>query len=84
MIGTVFARPIAASPEPIKVRNTLNCRAAVADAKGDIQRGLDVVEFACGVPHLQKGEYTEGAGPGIDVYARQVFVRLSLRVLGSA
>ncbi|MGI4732003.1 MAG: CoA-acylating methylmalonate-semialdehyde dehydrogenase [Janthinobacterium lividum] len=41
----------------------------VADAKGDIQRGLDVVEFACGVPHLLKGEYTPGAGPGIDVYS---------------
>ncbi|PZU06751.1 CoA-acylating methylmalonate-semialdehyde dehydrogenase [Sphingomonas sp.] len=41
----------------------------VADARGDIQRGLDVVEFACGVPHLMKGEYTEGAGPGIDVYS---------------
>jgi malonate-semialdehyde dehydrogenase (acetylating)/methylmalonate-semialdehyde dehydrogenase len=41
----------------------------VADAKGDIQRGLDVIEFACGVPHLLKGEYTEGAGPGIDVYS---------------
>ncbi len=41
----------------------------VADAKGDIQRGLDVVEFACGVPHLLKGEYTPGAGPGIDVFS---------------
>jgi len=41
----------------------------IADAKGDIQRGLDVVEFACGAPHLMKGEYTEGAGPGIDVYS---------------
>ena len=41
----------------------------IADSKGDIQRGLDVVEFACGVPHLLKGEYTEGAGPGIDVYS---------------
>jgi malonate-semialdehyde dehydrogenase (acetylating)/methylmalonate-semialdehyde dehydrogenase len=41
----------------------------VADSKGDIQRGLDVIEFACGVPHLLKGEYTEGAGPGIDVYS---------------
>ncbi|MEM7077179.1 MAG: CoA-acylating methylmalonate-semialdehyde dehydrogenase [Pseudomonadota bacterium] len=41
----------------------------VADARGDIQRGLDVVEFACGIPHLQKGEFTEGAGPGIDVYS---------------
>jgi malonate-semialdehyde dehydrogenase (acetylating) / methylmalonate-semialdehyde dehydrogenase len=41
----------------------------VADAKGDIQRGLEVVEFACGIPHALKGEYTEGAGPGIDVYS---------------
>ena len=39
------------------------------DARGDVQRGLEVIEFACGVPHLQKGEYTEGAGPGIDVYS---------------
>ena len=41
----------------------------VADSKGDIQRGLEVIEFACGIPHLLKGEYTEGAGPGIDVYS---------------
>ncbi len=41
----------------------------IDDAKGDIQRGLDVIEFCCGIPHLQKGEYTEGAGPGIDVYS---------------
>ena len=41
----------------------------VADAKGDIQRGLEVVEFACGIPHLLKGDYTDGAGPGIDVYS---------------
>ncbi len=41
----------------------------VADARGDIQRGLEVIEFACGIPHLLKGEYTEGAGPGIDVYS---------------
>src|SRR5215510_10354176 len=41
----------------------------VADAKGDIQRGLEVVELACGIPHLMKGEYTEGAGPGIDLYS---------------
>ncbi|MFJ4658412.1 CoA-acylating methylmalonate-semialdehyde dehydrogenase [Nocardia sp. NPDC088792] len=41
----------------------------IADAKGDIQRGLEVVEFATGIPHLLKGEYTEGAGTGIDVYS---------------
>ncbi len=41
----------------------------IADAKGDIQRGLEVVEFACGIPHLLKGDYTSDAGPGIDVYS---------------
>ncbi|HEX5005587.1 MAG TPA: CoA-acylating methylmalonate-semialdehyde dehydrogenase, partial [Hyphomonadaceae bacterium] len=41
----------------------------IADSKGDVQRGLEVVEFACGIPHVLKGEYTEGAGPGIDVYS---------------
>ncbi|WP_190817829.1 CoA-acylating methylmalonate-semialdehyde dehydrogenase [Saccharopolyspora pogona] len=41
----------------------------VADAKGDIQRGLEVVEFAVGIPHLLKGEYSESAGTGIDVYS---------------
>jgi malonate-semialdehyde dehydrogenase (acetylating)/methylmalonate-semialdehyde dehydrogenase len=41
----------------------------IADSRGDIQRGLEVIEFACGVPHALKGEYTEGAGPGIDVYS---------------
>ena len=41
----------------------------IADSKGDVQRGLEVIEFACGIPHLLKGEYSEGAGPGIDIYA---------------
>ena len=41
----------------------------IADSKGDVQRGLEVIEFACGIPHLLKGEYTEGAGPGIDIFA---------------
>ena len=39
----------------------------IADSKGDIQRGLEVIEFCCGIPHVLKGEYTQGAGPGIDV-----------------
>src|SRR5579863_3409715 len=46
----------------------------VADSRGDVQRGLEVIEFACGIPHLMKGEYTEGAGRGIDIYSmRQPF-----------
>lgn len=38
----------------------------VADAHGDLQRGLDVVEFAAGTPHLLKGEFSDNAGTGID------------------
>jgi len=41
----------------------------IADSKGDIQRGLEVIEFACGIPQVLKGEFTESAGPGIDVYS---------------
>ncbi|VAV88047.1 Methylmalonate-semialdehyde dehydrogenase, partial [hydrothermal vent metagenome] len=41
----------------------------IADSKGDVQRGLEVIEFCCGIPHVLKGEYTQGAGPGIDVYS---------------
>ncbi|OBY33054.1 CoA-acylating methylmalonate-semialdehyde dehydrogenase [Mycolicibacter kumamotonensis] len=39
------------------------------DARGDIQRGIEVIEFCVGIPHLLKGEHTEGAGPGIDVFS---------------
>ena len=41
----------------------------VPDAKVDVQRGLEVAEFCIGAPHLLKGEFTEGAGPGIDMHS---------------
>ncbi|MBF9032163.1 CoA-acylating methylmalonate-semialdehyde dehydrogenase [Rhodobacterales bacterium HKCCE3408] len=41
----------------------------IPDAKGDVVRGLEVVEFCIGAPHLLKGEYTDSAGPGIDMYS---------------
>jgi malonate-semialdehyde dehydrogenase (acetylating)/methylmalonate-semialdehyde dehydrogenase len=41
----------------------------IADARGDVQRGLEVIEYCCGIPQALKGEYTVGAGPGIDVYS---------------
>ncbi|MBB5121054.1 methylmalonate-semialdehyde dehydrogenase [Streptomyces eurocidicus] len=41
----------------------------VPDALGDLQRGLEVVEFAAGIPHLLKGEFTDNAGSGIDVHS---------------
>lgn len=39
------------------------------DADGSIQRGLEVVEFACGIPHLLKGEYNDQVGTGVDTYS---------------
>ena len=39
------------------------------DAAGDVQRGLEVVEYCIGAPQLLKGEYTDSAGPGIDMYS---------------
>jgi malonate-semialdehyde dehydrogenase (acetylating)/methylmalonate-semialdehyde dehydrogenase len=44
----------------------------IADARGDVQRGLEVIEFCCAAPHLLKGEYTQGAGPGIDVWSMRM------------
>ena len=41
----------------------------IEDAKGSIQRGIDVAEFACGVPHLLKGELSTNVGGGIDTYS---------------
>lgn len=48
----------------------------LADARGDLQRGMEVIEFCCGIPHLEKGEYTRGAGPDIDVYSMRVPIGL--------
>lgn len=39
------------------------------DAKGEVQRGLEVVEFACGMPHLLKGDFSENVGTGVDCYS---------------
>ncbi|MCR9114309.1 MAG: aldehyde dehydrogenase family protein, partial [Rhodobacteraceae bacterium] len=39
------------------------------DAKGDLQRGLEVIEYCIAAPQMLKGEYTDDAGPGIDMYS---------------
>ncbi|MDJ0685242.1 MAG: CoA-acylating methylmalonate-semialdehyde dehydrogenase [Alphaproteobacteria bacterium] len=41
----------------------------IADALGEIQRGVDVIEFACGAPHLMKGEFSHNIGGNIDLYS---------------
>ena len=40
-----------------------------ADARGEVQRGVEVVEFACGIPHLMKGEFSDGVSNGIDMHS---------------
>ena len=39
------------------------------DAKGDVQRGLEVIEYCIGAAQMLKGEFTDSAGPGIDMYS---------------
>ncbi|MEJ2455423.1 MAG: CoA-acylating methylmalonate-semialdehyde dehydrogenase [Candidatus Thiodiazotropha sp.] len=41
----------------------------LSDARGELTRGLEVVEFACGIPHLLKGEYSESVGTGVDSWS---------------
>jgi malonate-semialdehyde dehydrogenase (acetylating)/methylmalonate-semialdehyde dehydrogenase len=41
----------------------------LSDADGEVQRGLEVVEFACGIPHLMKGEFTDQVATGIDAWS---------------
>ena len=41
----------------------------IPDAKGDVKRGLEVVEYCIGAPQMLKGEFTDSAGPGIDMYS---------------
>jgi malonate-semialdehyde dehydrogenase (acetylating)/methylmalonate-semialdehyde dehydrogenase len=41
----------------------------LADARGEVQRGLEVVEFACGIPHLLKGEFSNAVSTGVDMYS---------------
>ena len=50
----------------------------LSDALGEVVRGMEVVEFACGIPQLLKGGYSEGVSAGIDVYS----IRQPLGVVG--
>jgi malonate-semialdehyde dehydrogenase (acetylating) / methylmalonate-semialdehyde dehydrogenase len=43
----------------------------LSDALGEVSRGLEVVEFACGIPHLLKGGYSEGVSTGVDVHSKR-------------
>jgi malonate-semialdehyde dehydrogenase (acetylating)/methylmalonate-semialdehyde dehydrogenase len=67
-----FKRLVEANMNELAERLSAEHGKVIADSKGDIQRGLEVIEFSCGIPHALKGEYTIGAGPGIDVYSMRV------------
>ncbi len=47
----------------------VNTARLIADARGDIQRGLEVAEVCLGAAHMLKGEFTDNAGTGIDTYS---------------
>ncbi len=64
-----FKRLVEAHMDELALMLSAEHGKVIADSKGDIQRGLEVIEFCCGIPHVLKGEYTHGAGPGIDVYS---------------
>jgi len=64
-----FKRLVEAEMESLAEMLSSEHGKVIADSRGDIQRGLEVIEFSCGIPHLLKGEHTQGAGPSIDVYS---------------
>ncbi|HQT39199.1 MAG TPA: CoA-acylating methylmalonate-semialdehyde dehydrogenase [Acidocella sp.] len=64
-----FLDLINANMEPLARMISSEHGKTIPDAKGDIQRGVEVLEFAIGIPHLLKGEYSDAAGTGIDVYS---------------
>jgi malonate-semialdehyde dehydrogenase (acetylating)/methylmalonate-semialdehyde dehydrogenase len=69
--GVMFTarQVIAASSRELAEIITSEHGKVVADAAGEVQRGLEVVEFACGLGHLLKGGYSEGVSRGVDVYS---------------
>ncbi|MYE36559.1 MAG: aldehyde dehydrogenase family protein, partial [Rhodobacteraceae bacterium] len=64
-----FVRLLQKNMEPLAEALSSEHGKTIPDARGDIQRGLEVVEFCIGAPHLLKGEYTDSAGGGIDMYS---------------
>ncbi len=64
-----FLDLINANMEPLAKMLSAEHGKTIPDAKGDIQRGIEVVEFSIGIPHLLKGEYSDAVGTGIDTYS---------------
>ncbi|MBB1242748.1 CoA-acylating methylmalonate-semialdehyde dehydrogenase [Streptomyces durbertensis] len=64
-----FRRLLAERAPEVAAAITAEHGKVLDDAAGEVQRGLEVVEFACGIPHLLKGGHTAGAATGVDVHA---------------
>ncbi len=56
-------------PTPSRAQSRAEHGKTHADALGELQRGIEVVEFACGIPHLLKGEFSRNIGPDIDSWS---------------
>ena len=64
-----FRELLNAQKEEIAALITAEHGKVLSDALGEVTRGLEVVEFACGIPHLLKGGFSEGVSSGVDVYS---------------
>ncbi|MBX9246851.1 CoA-acylating methylmalonate-semialdehyde dehydrogenase [Actinotalea ferrariae] len=64
-----FRHLLATHTEELAAVITAEHGKVLADAAGEVQRGLEVVEFACGIPHLLKGGHSEGVSTGVDVHS---------------
>lgn len=69
--GVLFAfrERIVAASEEIAATITAEHGKTLADSRGEVARGLEVVEYACGVPHLVAGSYSDQAATGVDVFS---------------
>ncbi|MFI5086412.1 MAG: CoA-acylating methylmalonate-semialdehyde dehydrogenase, partial [Actinomycetales bacterium] len=64
-----FRGLVAAHADELAALITAEHGKVLSDAKGEIVRGLEVIEFACGIPQLLKGDYSDQASTGIDVFS---------------
>jgi malonate-semialdehyde dehydrogenase (acetylating) / methylmalonate-semialdehyde dehydrogenase len=66
---TRFVELLHARSEEITRLVSMEHGKTLADAKGELQRGVEAIEFACGIPHLMKGEFSDSVGTGIDTHS---------------
>jgi len=64
-----FKNLVERDAEALAALITLEHGKVLGDARGEVMRGLEVVEFACGIPHLLKGEFSDSVGAGIDSWS---------------